>query len=71
MATSTGRGGARHAISIIGLDAAELPYLRALVSLLRHPDASVGELARHALEYLSDNAAGRGIPGTEPLDHAG
>jgi len=55
---------------MIGLDAAELPYLRALVSLLRHPDPNVGELARQALEYLSENAAGRGIPGV-PRDHAG
>lgn len=70
MATSAGRGGARDAISMIGLDAAELPYLRALVSLLRHPDPNVGELARQALEYLSENAAGRGIPGV-PRDHAG
>lgn len=37
---------------MIGLAAHELPWVRLLVSLLRHPDPVVGEVARQALEYL-------------------
>jgi len=47
---------------VIGVDASELGWVRALISLLRHPDPAVAELTRHALEYLSDSAASRKAP---------
>ena len=56
---------------LIGLEPHELQWLRALVSLLRHPDPSVPELARQALVYLTDAAQKRAIPPPEPLDHTG
>jgi hypothetical protein len=40
-------------IPMIGLQPAELPWVRMLVALLRHPDPNVPELARQALLYLS------------------
>lgn len=43
-------------ISLIGVDREELRWLRTLVSLLRHPDPSVPELARQALLYLTGAA---------------
>lgn len=46
-------------LTLIGVNAQELHWLRVLVALLRHPDPSVPELARQALLYLSDAAAGR------------
>lgn len=70
MAKSAGRGGARHTVPVIGLDPAEVPYVRALISLLRHPDPTVPELARRALDYLNETAARRGIPETRPADNA-
>jgi len=42
---------------MIGIDRDELPWVRALIALLRHPDPTVGELACHALRYLADSAA--------------
>ena len=47
-----------NSVPLIGVRVDELPWLRLLVSLLRHPDPSVPELARQALMYL-DDAAGR------------
>lgn len=41
---------------MIGLSPEELKCVRALLRLLRHPDPVVQELARHALEYLSQVA---------------
>lgn len=46
-------------VTVIGIDPGELRSIRVLVSLLRHPDPSVPELARQALYYLSDMAAKR------------
>jgi hypothetical protein len=46
-------------LPIIGVEPEELPWLRMLVSLLRHPDPVVPELAHQALLYLQ-NAAGQG-----------
>ena len=46
-------------VPIIGIAPSELPWIRLLVTLLRHPDAGVPELARQALLYLTD-AAGQG-----------
>lgn len=42
---------------MIGLDPAELRWLRLVISLLRHPDPVVGEVSREALRYLEDVAA--------------
>ena len=39
-------------VPMIGLSAEELPWIRRLVALLRHPDPTVPELARQALLYL-------------------
>lgn len=44
-------------VNIIGIDADELAWLRLLVSLLRHPDPVVPELARQALLYLQAAAS--------------
>lgn len=46
-------------VSLIGIQAEELGWLRLLVSLLRHPDPNVPELARQALLYVV-GTAGRG-----------
>ena len=40
-------------VPMIGLHPEELPWIRLLVALLRHPDPTVPELARQALLYLS------------------
>jgi hypothetical protein len=40
-------------VPVIGLCPDELPWMRMLVGLLRHPDPTVPELARQALLYLS------------------
>lgn len=39
-------------VPMIGLSTDELPWMRRLVGLLRHPDPTVPELARQALLYL-------------------
>jgi hypothetical protein len=44
-------------VPMIGVEPDELCWLRMLVSLLRHPDPTVPELARQALLYLTDAAA--------------
>lgn len=51
-------------VSMIGLSPAELPWIRALLTLLRHPDASVAELTRQALLYLSRTSANPASPST-------
>jgi hypothetical protein len=58
-------------ISVIGVEAPELRWIRMLISLLRHPDPSVPELARQALLYLTDAAGKREPSRPESLDHAG
>jgi hypothetical protein len=58
-------------VSMIGVLPAELRWMRMLVSLLRHPDPSVPELARQALLYLTDAAGKRQPSKPESLDHAG
>jgi len=45
--------------SVIGLRPDELPWVRLLVSMLRHQDPVVPELARQALVYLSQSASGK------------
>jgi len=44
-------------VQMIGIDPDELAWLRLLVSLLRHPDPVVPELARQALLYLEAAAS--------------
>ena len=56
---------------LIGLEAHELHWLRALVMLLRHPDPSVPELARQAIIYLTDAAGDRATNHPETLDYTG
>jgi len=58
-------------VSLIGIEPAELRWLRMLLQLLRHPDPSVPELARQALVYLVDAAQKRAQPKPGLLDHAG
>jgi hypothetical protein len=58
-------------VSVIGIEAAEIPWIRLLVSLLRHPDPSVPELARQALIYLTEAAGKRDPSHPETLNHAG
>ena len=43
----------RSTTSIIGIESEELPWLRLLVNLLRHPDPTVPELTRQALLYIT------------------
>lgn len=45
-------------VSLIGVHAGELQWIRLLISLLRHADPLVPELARQALLYLSKSASG-------------
>jgi hypothetical protein len=54
-------------LSMIGIHASELRWIRTLVQLLRHPDPSVPELTRQALMYMTDAAARTSIPTS--LDH--
>ena len=58
-------------IALIGIDPAELPWLRMLLSLLRHPDPLVPEMARQTVLYLARNSHQVAEPGGEPLNHAG
>jgi hypothetical protein len=57
-------------VSMIGLETAEIRWIRSLVSLLRHPDPSVPELARQALMYLTD-AAGKRATASSETSNAG
>jgi hypothetical protein len=58
-------------VYVAGIDAAELPWLRMLLHLLRHPDPGMPELARQALLYLTEAAQKRDLTDQRPLDHAG
>ena len=58
-------------VPIIGIEPEELPWIRLLVSLLRHPDPVVRELARQALLYLEKSAAQASAPRNLPADSAG
>jgi hypothetical protein len=58
-------------VSVIGVDPAELRWLRMLLFLLRHPDPLVSEMVRQALLYLEKDAGERAQPVVEPIDHAG
>lgn len=58
-------------LSMIGIEPAEIRWIRLLVSLLRHPDPSVPELARQALTYLTEAAEKRVSAPPETLNHTG
>jgi hypothetical protein len=48
-------------VHMIGIDPAELAWIRMLVLLLRHPDPVVPELTRQALRYLEAAASQSGV----------
>ena len=48
-------------VPVIGIEPAELAWIRMLVRLLRHPDPVVPELTRQALRYLEAAASRSGI----------
>jgi hypothetical protein len=56
-------------VSLIGVEHQELRWLRLLLSLLRHPDRSVPELARQALLYLDDAARRDPSAASDSLGH--
>ncbi len=53
-------------LPMIGIEPGELPWLRMLVFLLRHPDPGMPELARQALLYLTDAARKRELQAGSP-----
>jgi hypothetical protein len=53
-----------HTVPVIGIDPAELAWIRMLVLLLRHPDPVVPELTRQALRYLEAAASRSGVSRT-------
>lgn len=55
-------------VPMIGLAPDELPWVRSLVALLRHPDPTIPELARQALLYLSGAAQNSGAILTPPAE---
>jgi len=46
-------------VSIIGVRNHELHWVRRLLALLRHPDPAMAELARQAMQYLTEAAEKR------------
>jgi hypothetical protein len=46
-------------VSIIGIEVEELRWIKMLLTLLRHPQPGMAELARQALQYLDRSAAQR------------
>lgn len=58
-------------LPIIGVEPDELPWLRMLVSLLRHPDPVVPELTHQALLYLQNAASQGGGEQSFPVDQTG
>jgi len=58
-------------VPMIGIEPDELRWIRILISLLRHPDPSVPELARQALIYLSEASAGQPLSAPDSLDQTG
>jgi hypothetical protein len=53
-------------VSVIGIEPDELRWVKILVSLLRHPNPGMPELARQALQYLVQ-AANQRTPPPEPM----
>jgi hypothetical protein len=58
-------------VALIGVDPEELPWLRMLLQLMRHPDPTMSELVREALIYLAHGENQAGKPHRDPLDYAG
>ena len=58
-------------VSMIGIDAGELAWLRSTLFLLRHPDPLISEMTRQAIRYLEKNACEQAHPRAEAIDHAG
>lgn len=58
-------------VPVIGIQTSELRWIRALVSLLRHPDPTVPELARQALLYLTETAVKRAVEQSEQWGDTG
>jgi hypothetical protein len=58
-------------VFIAGVDPSELPWLRMLLHLLRHPDRGTPELTRQALLSLATAADQHAQPDSKPLDHVG
>jgi hypothetical protein len=58
-------------VAVIGIDAVELGWVRTLLSLLRHPDPLIAEMARQALVYVERNAHEQGQSQVAPIDHVG
>jgi hypothetical protein len=52
-------------VPVIGIEPAELHWIRMLVLLLRHPDPVVPELTRQALTYLETAASNNVINNTD------
>jgi len=57
-------------MGIAGLEPDELVTVRLLVSLLRHPDPSIAELTRQALNYVRDTSSTRTLDQARALDNA-
>lgn len=57
-------------VSMIGLASEELPWVRTMLFLLRHPDPMVSQMVRGALLYLVKNAPVQTGPTGETLDQA-
>jgi hypothetical protein len=51
---------------MVGIHEQELPWLRLLTSLLRHPDPLVPEFARQSLLYVAENAGAKGALAGKP-----
>ena len=60
-----------HTVPMIGIDPAELAWIRMLVRLLRHPDPVVPELTRQALSYLEGAASRSGVSSSDREAAAG
>ena len=58
-------------ISMIGIDPAELGWIRLLAFLLRHPDPMVPELTRQALSHIEKVAANGARSQPDTMGHAG
>ena len=58
-------------VPVIGIDPAELGWIRLLVFLLRHPDPLVPELTCQALHHIEKVAANGGRSQPDTLDHVG
>jgi hypothetical protein len=58
-------------VQVIGVEPNELVWLRTLITLLRHPDPVVPELARQALLYLQAGATRNGAHQSDASHRAG